>query len=54
MTHAPDALAVPQWRPTERDIADARVTELSWRELLRGEGSSRSSRQPRAARIVAA
>jgi acetoacetyl-CoA synthetase len=29
MTQAPDALAVPQWQPTERDIADARVTDFT-------------------------
>ena len=29
MTPAPDALAVPQWQPTERDIADARVTDFT-------------------------
>ena len=29
MTHAPEAPAVPQWRPTERDIADARVTDFA-------------------------
>jgi acetoacetyl-CoA synthetase len=29
MTHAPEAPAVPQWQPTERDIADARVTDFA-------------------------
>ncbi|HYR14997.1 MAG TPA: acetoacetate--CoA ligase [Mycobacterium sp.] len=29
MTQAPDALAVPQWQPTARDIADARVTDFT-------------------------
>src|ERR1700738_3605890 len=29
MTPAPDALAVPQWQPTARDIADARVTDFT-------------------------
>jgi acetoacetyl-CoA synthetase len=29
MTHASEALGVPQWQPTERDIADARVTDFA-------------------------
>ena len=29
MTQAPDAPAVSQWQPTERDIADARVTDFA-------------------------
>jgi acetoacetyl-CoA synthetase len=29
MTQAPDALDVPQWRPSQRDIADARVTDFA-------------------------
>jgi acetoacetyl-CoA synthetase len=29
MTHAPEAPAVPQWQPTERDIADARITDFA-------------------------
>jgi acetoacetyl-CoA synthetase len=29
MTQAPEAPAVPQWQPTERDIADARVTDFA-------------------------
>jgi acetoacetyl-CoA synthetase len=29
MTHAPEAPAVPQWQPTERDIEDARVTDFA-------------------------
>jgi len=29
MTHASEALVAPQWQPTERDIADARVTDFA-------------------------
>jgi acetoacetyl-CoA synthetase len=38
MTHAPDALAVPQWQPTERDVADARVTDFA-RFVEQGTGA---------------